>query len=222
MVSSVTNDAMGDCDATALAKRISNNEVSALEVLEAARDTALFMAEAEKHFKNPKLVTLGHVQNPGKKRLRIGFITGAIKGISIHPDVQRTLNETSLLCESLGHHVEEIAFPFEDKIADDFLTYYSLLFFSLHRFGKSLIGPGFDNSNVEKLCAHLSRSFVGKMTKLPFVIRRLKKASHITRHIHKEYDVLLCPTLTSPAPKNNFICNQTLPASAIVRNIFTS
>jgi len=183
------------------------------------RDTALFMAEAEKHFKNKKLVSLGHIQNPGKKRLRIGFITGAIKGISIHPDVQRTLTETSLLCESLGHHVEEVAFPFEDQIADDFLTYYSLLFFSLHRFGKSLIGPGFDGSNVEKLCAHLSNSFIGNMGRLPFVIRRLKKASMVTRQLHKHYDVLLCPTLTTPAPKNNFICNPALPASTIVKNM---
>ncbi len=188
-------------------------------ITRSVRDTALFMAEAEKHFKNQKLVSLGHIQNPGKKRLRIGFITGAIKGISIHPDVQRTLTETSLLCESLGHNVEEVAFPFEDRIADDFLTYYSLLFFSLHRFGKSLIGPGFDSSKVEKLCAHLSNNSIRSIGRLPFVIRRLKKAAQITRQMHKHYDVLLCPTLTTPAPTNNFICNQALPPSTMVKKM---
>ena len=183
------------------------------------RDTALFMAEAEKYFHNPKLAALGHIQQPGKKRLRIGFIAGAINGIKIHHDVTRTLFETSLLCESLGHHVEEVAFPFEDQIADDFMAYYSMLFFSLHRFGKSLISPDFDNSKVEKLCAHLSNSFTGNLLKLPFVIKRLKQTSLITRELYKHYDVLLCPTLATPAPKNNFICNQALPANAIVRSM---
>ena len=46
-VNSMTNDAMGDCDATALAKRIADKEVSPTEVLEAA------IARAE--FANPKL-----------------------------------------------------------------------------------------------------------------------------------------------------------------------
>lgn len=184
------------------------------------RDTALFMAEAEKHFRNNKLVELGHVQAPGKKRLRIGLISGAIKGITIQSDVQRTLNETGLLCESLGHSVEEVAFPFEDRMADDFIAYYAFLFFSLHRFGKFVIDPGFNSAKVEKLCAHLSNSFVGNMAKFPFVVRRLKNAIKVTRELHKHYDVLLCPTLASSAPKNNFIYNQALPASATV-NIMT-
>jgi amidase len=184
------------------------------------RDTALFMAEAEKHFRNNKLVELGHVQAPGKKRLRIGLINGAIKNIPVQSDVQRTLNETGLLCESLGHSVEEIAFPFEDRMADDFIAYYSFLFFSLHRFGKIVIDPGFNSSKVEKLCAHMSNSFVGNMAKFPLVVWRLKNAIKVTRELHKHYDVLLCPTLSSTAPKTNFIYNQALPASATV-NIMT-
>ena len=188
-------------------------------ITRSVRDTALFMAEAEKHFRNPKLVELGHVQAPGKKRLRIGMAKGAIGGIIIHPDVQRSLNETALLCESLGHSVEEIALPFKDQLVDDFITYYSFLFFSLHRFGKIAIGPGFDGSKVEKLCAHLSGNFTGNMAKLPFVLRRLKNTIKVTRKLHKQYDVLLCPTLSSPAPVNNYICNHSLPASITVKRM---
>ncbi|MFQ3172671.1 MAG: amidase [Oleispira sp.] len=188
-------------------------------ITRSVRDTALFMAEAEKHFRNTRLVTLGHVQAPGKKRLRIGIITGALKSITIQPDVKRTLNETGLLCESLGHNIEEIAFPFEDQVVDDFITYYSFLFFALHRFGKFVIGPGFDSSEVEKLCAHLSRKFVGDIGKFPFVVRRLKNAIKVTRELHKYYDVLLCPTLSSSAPKNNYICNQALPANTMLKNM---
>ena len=188
-------------------------------ITRSVRDTALFMAEAEKHFRNPKLPTLEHVQAPGKKRLRIGLITGALKGINVHPDVLRTQYETGLLCESLGHNVEEVAFPFEDQIADDFINYYSFLFFSLHRLGKFVIDPGFDSSKVEKLCAHLSGNFIGNMAKFPFVVRRLKNTINVTREMHKHYDVFLCPTLSSPAPKNNYIINQALPASAMVRNM---
>jgi len=183
------------------------------------RDTALFMAEAEKHFSNRKLPTLGHIQAPGKKRLRIGLISGALKGINVHADVQRIQNETGLLCESLGHSVEEVAFPFEDQIAEDFINYYSFLFFSIHRFGKLVIGPGFDSSKVEKLCAHLSGNFIGNMGKFPFVVKRLKNTINITCELHKHYDVLLCPTLSSEAPKNNYILNQGLSAKAMVRTM---
>lgn len=181
------------------------------------RDTALFMAEAEKHFSNRKLPTLGHIQAPGKKRLRIGLIFGALKGINVHTDVQRVQHETGLLCESLGHSVEEVAFPFEDQIAEDFINYYSFLFFSIHRFGKVVIGPGFDSSKVEKLCSHLSNNFIGNMAKFPFVVKRLKNTINLTRELHKHYDVFLCPTLSSAAPKNNYILNQGLPAAAMVR-----
>lgn len=183
------------------------------------RDTALFMAEAEKHFRNNKLVELGHVQAPGKKRLRIGLISGAIKNIPVQSDVKRTLNETGLLCESLGHSVEEIAFPFEDRMADDFIAYYAFLFFSLHRFGKFVIDSDFDGSKVEKLCAHLSNSFVGNMAKFPLVVWRLKNAIKVTRELHKHYDVLLCPTLSSAAPKNNFVYNQALPATSTIKTM---
>ena len=188
-------------------------------ITRSVRDTALFMAEAEKYFRNNKLVELGHVQAPGKKRLHIGLVSGAIKNIPVQSDVQRTLNETGLLCESLGHSVEEIAFPFEDSMADDFIAYYSFLFFSLHRFGKFVIDPGFNSSKVEKLCAHLSNSFVGNMGKFPFVLWRLKNAIKVTRELHKHYDVLLCPTLSSSAPKANFIYNQALPASATIKSM---
>lgn len=188
-------------------------------ITRSVRDTALFMAEAEKHFSNRKLPTLGHIQAPGKKRLRIGLINGALKGVHVHGDVQRVQNETGLLCESLGHHVEEVAFPFEDQIAEDFINYYSFLFFSIHRFGKFVIGPGFDRSKVEKLCAHLSGNFIGNMAKLPFVVKRLKNTINVTREMHKHYDVFLCPTLSSAAPKNNYILNQGLPAQAMVRTM---
>ncbi|MEH6446690.1 MAG: amidase family protein, partial [Oceanospirillaceae bacterium] len=112
-----------------------------------------------------------------------------------------------------------VAFPFEDQIADDFLIYYSFLFFSMHRFGKFVVGPGFNSSKVEKLCAHLSNSFIRNLGKFPFSLQRLKNTINITQEMHKHYDVLLCPTLATSAPKINHISNQALPASAIVRNM---
>ena len=50
-------------------------------------------------------------------------------------------------------------------------------------------------------------------------MRRLKNTINITRQLHKHYDVLLCPTLSSAAPKNNYLLNQALPASAMVNNM---
>jgi amidase len=57
------------------------------------------------------------------------------------------------------------------------------------------------------------------MGKFPFVVKRLKNTINITRELHKHYDVFLCPTLSSAAPKNNYMLNHGLPAKAMVRNM---
>lgn len=188
-------------------------------ITRSVRDTAQFMAEAEKFFHNPKLSVLGQVQAPGKKRLRIALIKGAVQGAVVDADVQRALNETGLLCESLGHYVEEVALPFGDQMAEDFLDYYASLFFGIHRFGKFAINPGFDNTKLEKLCYSFSNRFVKNIARYPFAVRRLKKAINVTREAHKHYDVILVPTLATAAPKINYLCNQALPGEMMIHNI---
>ncbi len=183
------------------------------------RDTAFFMGEAEKHFRNPHLPALGLVQNPGKKRLRIGMLTNALGGVTVKPDVVNTLNETARLCESLGHNIEDIAIPFSDQIGDDFLDYYGFLFFMIHRFGKHIFQQDFDKTQLETLSYAFSRRFSKRILKFPLVLMRLRNAIKVTESVFKYYDVILCPTLSSASPKNGTLTNPAMPGDILINQI---
>ena len=131
------------------------------------RDTAVFMAEAEKHFRNQRLPTLGLVENPGKKRLRIGMVTNALGGVTVKPDVVNVLNETARLCESLGHNVEDISIPFTDQVGADLLDYCGFLFFIINRFGNHVFKQDFDKTKLEKSTYAFSRRYSKKQIHFP-------------------------------------------------------
>ncbi len=183
------------------------------------RDTAVFMGEAEKHFINPNLPTLGLVENPGKKRLRIGMLTNALGGVMVKPDVVAVLNDTARLCESLGHNIEDISIPFSDQIGEDFLDYYGFLFFVIHRFGKHVFQQDFDKTKLEKLTYAFSRRFSKRILKFPLVLMRLRNAIKTTESMFKHYDVILCPTLSSAAPKNGTLTNPAMPGDILINQI---
>ncbi|MFZ5564060.1 MAG: amidase [Thermodesulfobacteriota bacterium] len=183
------------------------------------RDTALFMAEAEKHYANPRLPSLGLITGPGKKRLRIAVITEAINNIVVDGEVLDTVHATAALCETLGHRAEALPLPFTDQIGEDFTLYYAFLFFMLHRFGKKLLSPDFDPAQLEHLTLGMSRHFTKHMFSFPFATRRLKKAIKVTSSFYQKYDVALCPVLASKTVKNGTLLDPTLPFDTVFDGI---
>lgn len=182
-------------------KNLPFNVVHEGVVTRSVRDTALFMSEAEKHFKHPKLPSLGHVTAPNKTRLRIAVVNEAIGDIAVHSDVQRVLNETATLCEALGHHVEWVALPFTAQISEDFLDYYALLFFAVTRFGKQMFGNDFDKTQVEKFTREFGGRFPRSSWRFPLILKRLRAMSKVTQEQFKHYDVILNPTVATVTPK---------------------
>jgi amidase len=169
-------------------------------VTRSVRDTALFMAEAEKYYSNPKMPRLGHVTAPGKKRLRIGVVREAIAGIPIHPDVLRVLDDTAKICVSLGHQVEYFPIPFPDQLGEDFLAYYAMLSFGMTRLGRIFIGPNFQAKDVEPFTREFGGHFVKCIWRMPAVMRRLKQVNRVTAGMSERFDIVLNPTLTAPPP----------------------
>ncbi len=103
------------------------------------RDTALFYAEAEKFFHNPKLPKMGLVKDPLKQRLRIAFFANPAKGKLGHQDedTQRVQKETARLLESLGHKVEEVPLPYDiDHMGVHYINYYGFLAYMVSHWGK--------------------------------------------------------------------------------------
>ncbi len=200
-------------------KRLPINVVFEGVVTRTVRDTALFMAEAEKYYANTRLPALGMVDSPGKKRLRIAVVTDAIGDIIVEDEVVEVVRSTAGLCEQLGHHVDELPLPFTDQIGDDFTLYYGFLFFMLHRFGKMLISRDFDSSRLESLTLGMSRHFTRHVFSFPFATRRLKKAINVTKSFYEQYDVVLCPVLASTTVKNGTLLDSEAPFETVFKGI---
>jgi amidase len=114
----------------------------------------------------------------------------------------------------MGHHINEIPIPFSDQLGDDFILYFSFLFFMLHRFGKILLSRNFDPSQLEPLTLGMSRWFLTHIFSFPFATMRLRKAIKVTESIFQKHDVILCPVLASKTAKNGALLDPELPFNA--------
>jgi amidase len=93
------------------------------------RDSALFLSLVEAEGSLPRL---GHVREPGRRRLRIGYGTTTLIGSEPEAECLRALESTVALCRELGHQLEPAPAPRIDGRA------LSLAFFTVA--GRSLAG----------------------------------------------------------------------------------
>ncbi|MCG8312119.1 MAG: amidase [Pseudomonadales bacterium] len=169
------------------------------------RDTAVFYAGAEKHYCNPELPDLGLVTSPGKKRLRIGFFTDGPDHILSDSDAVGSVHTAAKLCQALGHHVEEIPFPFQAELGDDFLLYWGLLAFVFNNFGGALFKQSVDRKQLEPFTKGLSKFFMKNCWKTPVALKRLRGFQDTYEKVFANIDVMLSPVLGHPPPKIGFL-----------------
>src|SRR5690606_10821929 len=82
------------------------------------RDTALFVAEAEKHFLHPKYPRIGLVEGPSAKRLRIGLVLSAAGDTQVDADTEQAVMRTARLLEAAGHTVVPIQATLQQQHID--------------------------------------------------------------------------------------------------------
>ncbi|MDX1692896.1 MAG: amidase [Ketobacteraceae bacterium] len=169
------------------------------------RDTAVFYAGAEKHYQNRDLPDIGLVEGPGNRRLRIGFFTDGPEHYLSDSDVVSAVHEAAALCQSLGHEVEEIPYPFDVALGEDFLLYWSMLAFMFHRFGSAIYRSPLDKKRLEPLTLGLSRYFTKNMYKAPMAVKRLRNGKAIYQQAFGRFDVMLSPVLGHPPPKIGYL-----------------
>ncbi|CAG5079188.1 amidase [Parvicella tangerina] len=167
------------------------------------RDTAYFYAEAEKHFKNPKLPKIGLVNEPTSKVLNIGYTTNSINGMKADECSSSELLKTVQLLESLGHIVRPVALTIPDQFVEDFANVWAMNAFFIHRFGKVLLDPSFKSNEVTQLTKGLSKSYLKNCYKTPGIAVRMKKTYHQYSRMFEELniDLFLTPTIASSAPE---------------------
>ncbi|KQW46899.1 amidase [Nocardioides sp. Root1257] len=163
------------------------------------RDTAAFLREAERVYRELRLPPIGDVTRPGRKRLRVAVHTAGI-GRAAAPEVVELTLKTAHLLEELGHEVEEVAHPAPLTVPDDFLLYWAMLAMMIVRTGRRAAGPTWDRSRLDNLTLGLDRHCRRNIHRLPGAIRRLRRLPAVSADFHRTYDVALSPTLAHETP----------------------
>ena len=164
------------------------------------RDTALLLALADPARPDAGLPPIGHVTRPGTERLRIGMCVTTLRGLPLSPDTVAAVRSAGALMEGLGHHVEEVGPPVGEEFAMDFLRYWALLAFVLHRRGSAAYGKGFDGTQVEELTQGLSRLLTRQADRVPGSLLRLRRLASNPDEAFGHYDLFLSPVTGYPAP----------------------
>jgi amidase len=170
------------------------------------RDTALFYREYERLGQGAgRFEPLATVTGPSARRLRIGVAVNGLGGLPVGEDVARTTLDTALLCEGLGHNVEQVPLPFDQQVGKDFLRYWAFLAFGLEFGGGRLYGPDFRRDELEPFSRGLSRFCRSIAPNIPASIRRLRRFSVDYARAFADFDVLLTPVLAHEPPEIGYL-----------------
>lgn len=168
-------------------------------VTRSVRDTAAFLREAERVYRELRLPPIGDVTRPGRTRLRIAVHTSGIDRSS-SPEVADLTRKTARLLEELGHQVEEVPHPAPRTVPDDFLLYWAFLAMVTVRTGRRSFGPSWRRERLDNLTLGLARHAARRLHQVPGAVRRLRRLSQVSADFHRTYDVALSPTLAHETP----------------------
>ncbi len=184
-------------------------------VTRSVRDTAAFIRESERVYRNVALPPVGDVTGPGKKRLRVALVTDSVNGRKTDDETTRAVLETAGLLEELGHHVEQVEQPVPDWFEGDFLVYWAMLALALSVQGKHTFGRDYDRSLNDNLTKGLARYSARNSWRLPLAITRLSRSHRLTRKVFTTHDVVLTPTLSRITPELGWL-NPAQPYETVI------
>ncbi|MEF3083218.1 amidase family protein [Luteimonas sp. SMYT11W] len=160
------------------------------------RDTAWAFAAA--HPESPVAVT-----GPDARRLRIGLVVDALPGLAPDPEVAAALDATARLCQSLGHHVEPVAWPLPgEAVWAALYTLWSRLGADAVELAVAQGGAAFAERALEpwtRGLAHWHDTHCG-VPELEQAWATVAALPAAFADFHARHDVLLCPTLRTPPP----------------------
>lgn len=166
------------------------------------RDTANFFYGAEKYAPHKKLPSIGYVNGPVARRLRIAVLIESIEQEMPHPDVVSVIEQSARALESMGHQVEMIRNPFPSTFKQDFHNYFAFMAYLSSIFGKFSFHPSFQKQHTLPATKGLSGHFKNNRFDIFGNIHRLKKVyPAIYNSLLQKYDVILSPVTAHPVPE---------------------
>lgn len=183
------------------ARALPINMVSEGVVTRSVRDTAVFHAALERHWRNPALPPLGLVEGPARRRLRVAMIMESVTDAVVDVPTKAAVERTATLLEEQGHTVEPVPIPVEARFGDDFLTYWGMLAFLAGTLGRLTMDRSLDTTRLDGLTDGLRREFTsGGWRRTPGALHRLKRAALTYARVFDRHDVVLCPVVAGVTP----------------------
>ncbi|MFP5019473.1 amidase [Pseudonocardia phyllosphaerae] len=170
-------------------------------VSRSVRDSATFLAAADRARRTATLPPVGLVEGPAPRRLRIGLLTESPTGAQIDAETRAVVTEVASLLEKQGHEVTPATSVIGARFVDDFLDYWGLLAFSVVTGGTLLHGPSFDAGRLDPLTHGLAEHYRRAAPRTPAVLRRLRRARLTYAAQFTTHDVLLSPVLSHVTPE---------------------
>ncbi len=164
------------------------------------RDTAAFVDAMERQWRNRGLPPVGRISAPSSRRLRIGLMDQTLGPQDLDPATRQALADTAQLLESLGHRVERVALPVDERFAVDFLHHWALLALLASVGGRLVIDPDFDARRMDPFSQGLRRHALRFAPELPAAITRLRRTAQRCALLFDAHEVVLSPVITARTP----------------------
>jgi Amidase len=165
------------------------------------RDTAHYLAAAERYHTHPELEPVGLVEGAAAERLRIGLIAHDVFGRPVHPETDAVLRSAAAALASRGHQLLEMPLGMTPQLVEDFKLYWALTAVVMCALMTASYGVGFHRERLDPFTRGLARLFWRNATGLIPAIRRLRRGTQLYDAHFANVDVLLTPVLAHPAPK---------------------
>lgn len=177
------------------------NLVSEGVLTRSVRDTAHYLAAAERYHADPKLERVGLVQGPAAQRLRIGMIAQDVFGRAVDPEINAVLRSAAGTLASAGHELTEMRLSVTPQFAEDFKLYWAFTAVGMSGLMAATHGTSFHRDHLDPFTRGLAGLFWHNAAGIMGAIHRLRRGAQLYDAYFADVDVLLTPVIAHPAPK---------------------
>ena len=170
-------------------------------VTRSVRDTAVYLAEAERLDPARHLAPVGLVTEPVTRPQRIGLVVESPTGATLDGPTRATVLATGELLASLGHHVEELLPPVDDRFAEDFALVWSTLALLTRETAALRVDRRFDKAAMARFTHGLADNARGSLRRVPGAVRRLRASQATLAEVHPDLDIIVSPTVGQVPPE---------------------
>lgn len=170
-------------------------------VTRSVRDTAVYLAEAERLDPAKRLAPVGLVTEPVTRPQRIGLVTESPTGAMLDEPTRAAVRAAGELLASLGHHVEEFRPPVDERFAEDFALVWSTLALLTRETAAVRVDRNFDKAGLARFTHGLADNARGSLRRVPGAVRRLRASKGTLAQIHPDLDIIVSPTVGQVPPE---------------------